>query len=143
MKGPTTMNDTKYNIKVKSSTIGAQAIGDHAMATGHVSTANAKQLSADSVSQDQFNSDVSAILHMLTDTTERLEAGQASLNQFIAGLYGVNVDGKTTEELVREIKAAITKAPKSVPERLKRQLEALAQGLASNAAFQLLQQALT
>jgi len=97
----------------------------------------------DGVSQDQFNNDVSAILHMLTSATERLEADQVGLNQLIAGFYSVNVDGKTNDELVLEIKAAIAKAPKSTLARLKTQLEPLAQGLASNALFQLLQQALT
>lgn len=137
------MSDPKFSIKVKGSTIGAQAVGDHATATGHVNMGAPPPAAGDGVSQDQFNNDVSAILHMLTNATERLEAGQVGLNQLIAGFYNVNVDGKTNDELVLEIKAAIAKAPKSVQARLKLHLEPLAQGLASNALFQLLSQALT
>lgn len=113
---------SKFSINISgSNNIGAQAMGDHATATGHVNAAS-------SLTQERFNQDVSEILHLLADR-------QDELRDAVAGLGAISVSGKSRSEVAHEVQTALAQASKPVLHRLKAQIEPFAQGLASNAVF--------
>lgn len=115
----------KFNINISgSNTIGAQAVGDQATATGHVNAT----LFPGILTQERFNQEVSDILNLLADR-------QDELREIVSGLGAIRASGKSRSEVTHEVQAALAQIPKPVLQRLKAQLEPLAQGLASNAVF--------
>ena len=128
------MSDPKFSITNTNSTIGAQAVGDHATATGHVAIG-----AAGPVTQEQHKAAITQAQNALNadqDALERIdERLYEALGQFLTMARKIQVDQQSLVDVQAKMKNTLDEVwaqqaakglrPQALPEGLK-VLEALA-----------------
>jgi len=92
------VSGSKYDVKVINSTIGAQAVGDHAIANGSVSTGT-------HLSREQFEGQIRAMKKALIDDEDSLgPVVIEALGQFLRMAREIQVENKTLAEAQAKMK---------------------------------------